>query len=290
MQVTSLRASSAARFPGYVEKTFPAPEGRRPGTWQAPEKTLAVPVAWTPEHAVGPAHAEIFNRFLRPPDVRETTHVDAPSLAWVPVWRVELRVNGRWVYVHGETRYDDPNSVISMRENGTTKHGLGMRTFQNARVWWVFPARASVPISGWAVFEDDIQNDLRQHRQYYELSELAAASPDGAFVIDSDISEPQARSAALRSMRGRLSTSHDNQLTLSRPEIAVIGAEHILWPTYFFPYAYVGDAASAKRDKPFLVVVSARTGEIVHAEHPSAARAVLSRVVRLLSFDKSGLR
>lgn len=291
--MTSLRglsASSAARFPGYLERTFRAPDTRRPGTWLAPETTQAAPVAWTAEHAARPAHAEIFDRFLRPADVRETTHVDPPSLAWVPVWRVELRLNGRWVYVHGETMHKDPNTVISMRVNGKTKHGLGMRTFHNARVWWVVPARASAPISGWTVFEDDIRNDVHQHRQYYELSELGPVIPSEAFVIESDISEPQARAAALRGLGSQLSTSHDTALTLSRPEVAVLGAEHLLWPTYFFPYAYVGDAASAKRDEPFLVVVSARTGAIVHAAHPSAARAVLSRVVRLLSFDKSGLR
>lgn len=289
--MTPLRGSSAPRFPRYLERTFPLPDTRRPGTWVAPETTLAAPVAWTPEHAVRPAHAEIFDRLLRPPDVRGATHVDPPSLAWVPVWRVELRLNGRWVYVHGETVHDDPNTVVSMQVNGTTKRGLGMRTFQNARVWWVLKARASAPTSGWAVFEDDIKNDVRQHRNFYELSELGPASVTGdAFVIESDISEAQARATALRAMGNRLRTSHTSEITLSRPDITVIGAEHLLWPTYFFPYAYVGDATSSKRDEPFLVVVSARTGAIVHAAHPSAARAVLSRVVRLLSFDKSGLR
>lgn len=291
MQVRSLSASDSPRFPRYLQQRFPAPEGRRPGTWRAPETTLAAPVAWSPEHAHRPAHAEIFDRLLRPPDVREATHVDPPSLAWVPVWRVELRLNGRWVYVHGETMHDDPNTVISMKVNGSTKRGLGMCTFHDARAWWVVPARTSAPISGYAVFQDEIENDVLQHRRYYELSELAPSSVAGdAFVIEGDVSEPQARHAALRGMGNRLSTSHDSELTLSRPDIAVMGAEHLLWPTYFFPYAYVGEAASAKRVEPFLVVVSARTGAIVHADHPSAARAVLSRVVRLLSFDKSALR
>ncbi len=289
--MTPLRGSGAARFSSYLQRTFPVPETRRPGTWVAPETTQAAPIAWTPEQATHPAHAEIFQRFLRPPDMRDATHVDPPLLAWVPLWRVELRVNGRWLYIHGETNHTDPHSVISMREDGKTKHGVGMRTFHNARVWCVVPARANVPVSGWAVFEDDIKNDERQHRQYYELSELGpTAITDGAFRIESDISEPQGRAAALRGMGSRLSTSHENELTLSRPEVTVIGAEHLLWPTYFFPYTYVGDASSAKRDEPFLVVVSARTGAVVHAAHPSAARAVLSRVVRLLSFDKSGLR
>lgn len=280
-----------SRFPGYLEKTFPPPLGRRPGTWVPPKSTRAARLAWTGEQAKERAHAEIFERLLRPPDVRETTRVDPPSLAWMPVWRVELRLNGRWIYVHGEAAHDDPNTVVSMRVNGTTKHGLGMRTFQNTNVACVVPARARTPLSGWAVFDDEIDNDVTQHRRHYELSELEPSSiASEGFVIESDVAEPEARAAALRGLRGRLSTSHDSEITLSRPEMTLVGAEHLLWPVWFFPYAYVGEATSSKREDPFLVVISARTGAVVHADHPSAARAVLSRVVRLLSFDKSGLR
>lgn len=284
------------RYRDFVRETFGPHSGHKPGTWEPPTSTWVAPVAWSVE-AIGPrVHAEIFGRALRPHDIEQASHVDPPTLAWIPVWRVELSVNGTLFYVYGETYRDDANSVVRRIENGHTTGGVGVRRFRDTRVWWALPARRKFPIAGWSILSDEVQNDPEQHRAYFELTD-AVPLPDaqavlGAdpLILEGDVAEHEARSWAEKSVRAELTSHHSTQLTLRRPELKVVGAHHFLWPVYFVPYAYVGHAAPARRDKPYLVALSARTAKVVHRDHPSAARAVLSRIASLLTFDRSALR
>lgn len=284
------------RFHDWVRKAYPPPTDRKPGTWEAPEHTWVAPVAWRAEDLEPIVRAEIFERPLRPHDIREASHVDPPTLAWIPVWRVELAVDGTLFYVHGETYRDDEHSVVRRIENGTTTGGIGMRRFRDTRVWWALPARRKLPISGWMILSDEVKNDPAQHRAYFELTEsypLSAAKEllgETPLIVEGDLAEHEARGLAKKAMLRRLSDRHTTQLTLSRPVVRVLGAHHLLWPVWFVPYAYVGRAAPARREAPYLLVVSARTGEVVHHDHPSAARAVLSRIASLLTFDGKALR
>lgn len=289
------------RFPDFVRTGFPSPLARTPGTWEEPSATYVAPATWRPEDIEPVARHEIFDRALRPHDLREASHVDPPTLAWVPIWRVELLVNGTLFYVHGPSERSDEHSVVRRIEDGNTTGGVGLRRFKNTQVWWAMPARRKLPLPHWMIFSDEVQNDPEQHRGFYELGDavpLSAAKEAGArdllgpdpLVFASDIAEHEARGWAKKAMLARVSDAHATQLTLSRPEVKVMGAQHLLWPVYFVPYAYVGRAAPARREAPYLVVVSARTGQVVHRDHPSGARAVLSRIATLLTFDKSGLR
>lgn len=283
------------RFPDYVRTGFPPPLARSPG-WAEPAATWVAPPAWRPEDVEPVARHEIFERALRPHDIREASHIDPPTLAWVPIWRVELLVNGTLFYVHGPSERSDEHSVVRRIEDGNTTGGVGVRRFKNTQVWWAMPARRKLPLPHSMIFGDEVQNDPEQHRAFHELSDGIPLSEAGAvlgaspLIFDGDVAEHEARSWAKKAMLARVSDAHATQLTLSRPEVKVVGAQHLLWPVYFVPYAYVGRAAPARREAPYLVVVSARTGHVLHRDHPSGARAVLSRIATLLTFDKSGLR
>ena len=60
-----------------------------------------------------------------------------------------------------------------------------------------------------------------------------------------------------------------------------------LYPLYFARYTYSGEARR-HRDEQLFVAVSGKTGEVVAAAYPSAARSVAAKVRRLLSFDRRG--
>ncbi len=284
------------RFPDFVRETFGAHSGHKPGTWEAPSHTWVAPVAWSVEAIAPRVHAAIFDRMLRPHDIEQASHVDPPTLAWIPIWRVELSIHGTLFYIFGETTNDDPNSVIRRVENGTTTGGIGKKRFDDTRAWWAIPARRQFPLPGWIIFSDEVQNDPDQHRAWFELSD-AVPLPEAKdvlgpapLILEGDVAEHEARSWARSRVDAHISNHHATQLTLKRPELKVLGAHHCLWPVYFVPYSYVGKAAPAKRAKPYFVALSARTGKVVHHDHPSSARAVLSRVASLLAFDRSALR
>ena len=283
--------AKTVRFPEYLERTFPPVDYERPNAARPPEHTWVGAVDWKAEQLSPAVEREIFASILRPADMRDTTHVDPPSLAWLPVWRVELLVNGRWLYIHGERSGRDPNAVIHEEVDGSITRGIASKTFDNAKVAMVMPARRASPVGSWLVFEEEIANDVEQHRLHSELSGLvpqpeAAERLERGKVIDTDVGEVEARQRGLTGFSNRLSSSSSVEITLSRPKVTVTRADHILWPVYFVPYAYVGDAAPAKRHDPYWVAISARTAAVVGSHHPSVARAIMSRVAHLLSFDK----
>lgn len=281
----------SVRCPDFLAKLFPPVDYDRPDVVRAPERTWVGCADWRPAQ-IGPrVEKEIFSSMLRPADMRETTHVDPPALAWLPLWRVELRVDGRWLYLHGERYGRDPNSLIHEEVDGQVTRGIGSKTFNNAKVALVFPARRGAPLGHWMVYEDEIANSVQQHRLHHELSGLlprpeASERLDGATVVDTDVGEVEARQRGLVAFANQLTSNASTEITLSRPKVTVERADHVLWPVYFVPYTYLGDAAPARPKEPFWVAISARSGEVVGSRHPSIARSIMSRVAHMMSFDK----
>ena len=59
----------------------------------------------------------------------------------------------------------------------------------------------------------------------------------------------------------------------------------VLYPLYYAPYRYSGESRRHEGEELF-VAVSGRTGEVVAARHPSAVRAMATKLRKLLSFDR----
>ena len=58
-----------------------------------------------------------------------------------------------------------------------------------------------------------------------------------------------------------------------------------LYPLYYARYRYEGEARRRSGEE-FFVAVSGRTGEVVAGKHPSAVRAMATKLRKLLSFDR----
>ncbi len=58
-----------------------------------------------------------------------------------------------------------------------------------------------------------------------------------------------------------------------------------LYPLYYAPYGYSGESRRHAGEELF-VAVSGRTGEVAMAKHPSAVRAVATKLRKFLSFDR----
>jgi hypothetical protein len=59
----------------------------------------------------------------------------------------------------------------------------------------------------------------------------------------------------------------------------------LLYPLYYAPYRYSGESRRHAGEELF-VAVSARTGEVAFAKHPSVVRAMATKLRKLLSFDR----
>jgi hypothetical protein len=59
----------------------------------------------------------------------------------------------------------------------------------------------------------------------------------------------------------------------------------LLYPVHYARYAYAGEARTQPNESCF-VAVSARSGRVIAAKHPSAPRALAAKLRKLLSFDR----
>lgn len=93
-------------------------------------------------------------------------------------------------------------------------------------------------------------------------------------VVDADIDK--ARAEAI--VNGML-------LSAVSPEPRGFAGTFCLYPLYYAPYRYSGESRRHAGEELF-VAVSGRTGEVVAAKHPSAVRAMATKLRKLLSFDR----
>lgn len=69
------------------------------------------------------------------------------------------------------------------------------------------------------------------------------------------------------------------------PEPKSLASTFLLYPLYYAPYHYSGESRRHAGEELF-VAVSGRTGEVAFAKHPSAVRALATKLRKLLSFDR----
>ena len=64
-----------------------------------------------------------------------------------------------------------------------------------------------------------------------------------------------------------------------------LASTFVLYPVYFARYSYSGESRRHAGEELF-VAVSGRTGEVAFAKHPSAVRAMATKLRKFLSFDR----
>lgn len=93
-------------------------------------------------------------------------------------------------------------------------------------------------------------------------------------VVDADIDKARAE-AIVNGMR----------LSPVSADPKSLAGTFLLYPFYYAPYRYSGESRRHSGEELF-VAVSGRTGEVAFAKHPSAVRAMATKLRKLLSFDR----
>lgn len=223
------------------------------------------------------ARQEIFGRVLAPADIREAsaTALDRTRLIQVPFWRVELSIDGFHVKVTsvplGRGSVGLPLPQMSKRH----RSGALMVSGRSA-----FPYQLKVPSSlSKAVFVGIPPFEAASEDLAPEASAGEGREKEGE-IVDCDVTRETAESAAKRAL---LNAIEPSQALYSNYEQRVHAVTLVRYPIYYLRYRYEGEACRHAAED-CAVAVSACTGKLVAARHPSGARAAVGKLRRLFSF------
>lgn len=102
----------------------------------------------------------------------------------------------------------------------------------------------------------------------------AREARDGGEVVDADIDKARAEAIVNGMLLSALSSEPKSH-----------ASTFCYYPLYYAPYRYSGESRRHAGEELF-VAVSARTGEVAFAKHPSAVRAMATKLRKFLSFDR----
>jgi hypothetical protein len=211
---------------------------------------------------------------LRPFDIASAT-VEEPRALWVPFWRVAVAVDGLHL---------DVTKLQVGRDGRSVPVPTGASRYRDAAV--MIPARSDFP---YAPRLPSLFSGLPGSAAALEVrpdelgaSDVAEAmAGENAEILDADVRRDQAESTTLGLLLRAVGPAH---AIYAKYEPRIEDARFCYYPVYHARYAYTGEARR-RLGEEYFVAVSARTGQLLAARHPSAARAVAARVRRLLSFD-----
>jgi len=194
---------------------------------------------------------------LRPFDI-EAARVLDPRALWVPFWRIDVLLDGLHLDAHGPARHRPAAVMIPARSD--------------------FPYVPRLP----SLFAAGTPLLSVAEAELETRDVEAAMAGANAEIVDADVTRTQAESRALGLLIHGVSPTHAIHPTF---EPRVEGSRFCWYPVYYTSYEYLGEARR-RQGEAFFVALSARTGDVLAAAHPSEARAALAKVRRLLSFDR----
>jgi hypothetical protein len=222
------------------------------------------------------ARREIFGRVLAPADIRDAsaTVLDRIRLVQLPFWRVELSLDGFHVNITtaplGRGSIGLPLPLVSSKH----RSGALMVSARNA-----FPYQLRVPSSlSRTVFVGIPALEVPPEDLLPEAASDASAS-DGE-IVDCDVPRDVAERTAQRALLEAVEPAH---AIYSKYEPRLEAVTLVRYPIYYLRYRYDGEARLHAAED-CAVAVSARTGKLVAAKHPSGARAAAGKLRRLFSF------
>lgn len=230
----------------------------------ADEEAFVVPHVITAEEATAAVRRSILTGWLRPSDIGDAV-IEPTRLAYMPYWRIHASVDGFHIRL---------------------SHGQG----PDGRIKWVLPTGG------------------RRHREAVVLIEARRLVPFlpkllpmsdartklwGQLSIERDTMEPRARHPELegeeiqldvprdaaehQAVRALLRTVQPTSALYSDYEPTVLSTACCHYPLYVTTYGYEG-RAKKQSGLRYHVTLSGRTGKILAARHPSAARALAGKL------------
>jgi hypothetical protein len=209
---------------------------------------------------------------LKPSDI-EGAELTDPALLYVPFWRVAVTVDG--FHIGLSSMSSGQNRSIPIPTGGARhKDGVVMVCART-----IVPYEAKLPS-----FFGKIAGAPPLELGTSELvpSVNAAEALASGEIVDADIDK--ARGEAIASGMLVRAVSPSNAI-YAKYEPKIHASTFCLYPLYYARYRYEGEARRHAGEE-FFVAVSGRTGEVVSARHPSAMRAMASKLRKLLSFDR----
>lgn len=253
-------AEARPTFPKLAQPILPAEVFVAPATLDAARGRDAVQRAVT-------------EGFLKPSDIADAD-LGAPALLYVPFWRIAVTVDGFHIGL---------SSVQGGRSGRTIPIPTGGARHKDGIV--MVCARTIVP------YEPKLPSFFGNMAGPAPLevgtSELVAAVHAGEAlaageVVDADVDKSRGESIASGMLLRAISPTH---AIYAKYEPKIHASTFCLYPLYYARYRYEGEARRHAGEELF-VAVSGRTGEVVAAKHPSAVRAGLNKLRKLLSFDR----
>ncbi|MBS2020581.1 MAG: hypothetical protein JST00_47435 [Deltaproteobacteria bacterium] len=239
----------------------------------APREVFVVPATF--DHARGRAlvEREIRGGITKPSDIQQA-EIDPPVLLYVPFWRVSASADGFHIGL---------STIESGRTGRSFPIPTGGSNHRDAVVMIcarsLFPFEAQLParfvqVSG--------ARPLEVGASELVVAAHAAAALAAGEVVDADVDEARAKETACQMLLRAVSPT---SALYSKYEPKVHGCSFCLYPVYYARYRYEGEARRHVGED-FFVAVSAKTGEPIAGKHPSAVRAMATKLRKLLSFDR----
>jgi hypothetical protein len=242
----------------------------------ATSQTFHVPAALDMQQGREAVDRAIKGSVLRPFDVASNTHVHDVAPLWIPFWRVALAVEGIHVNIEN-VGVGSKGRTVPMPTGARYKDAVVMVC---ARTTFPYPPRLPSLFDRTAGVRP-LEVGTKELVAISSLDELLA---NDAEVVDADITRDRAESLVLELLLREASPSH---AIYEKIEPRIEDLTFCLYPIYYARYSYSGEARRHP-DEQFFVAVSGKTGEVVSATYPSAARSVAAKVRRFLSFDRRG--
>lgn len=218
-------------------------------------------------------NADIFDRTLRPADVK-TADVEPTRLLLVPIWRVDVSVDGHHISL-GNLTVGTGGARIPLPTGGA-RHKDAVLIVRGRSS---FPLETAMPAFLNGLFSGKSPIEFAVH----DIEPLSTARFDMDLDerVDADVTREQAEREATQVVLRAVSPSN---ALYAKYEPTVRSTHFVLYPVYFTRYRYTGEAQRASGETYF-VAVSGHNGKVFASHHPSGLRAAAARVRRLLSFD-----
>ena len=243
----------------------------------AASQTFYVPAALDMEQGRAAVEHAIKDSVLRPFDIARNARIEDVAPLWVPFWRFEVAVEGFYFDVSDVTVGSKGRTVPLPTGGGRYKNAVVMVCARTD-----FPYQPKLPslfgrVTGIHPLE------VRADELVAERSPEMLLAND-AVIVEADVNRERAESIATELLLREVSPTHAMYATY---EPRMEAGAFCLYPLYYARYTYSGEARRHP-DEQLFVAVSGKTGEVVAAAYPSAARSVAAKIRRLLSFDRRG--
>lgn len=236
-------------------------------------ETFLAPLHVHREDAEKTTRAEIYDRTLRPADIATAT-VEPTRLLLVPIWRVDVSVDGHHISL-GNVTVGSGGTRIPIPTGGT-RHKEAV-LYVRARS--EFPLETAMPAFLNGLFSGKSIIEFAMH----DVEPLTTARLDMDLDerVEADVTREQAERDATQIVVRAVAPSN---ALYAKYEPVVRSAHFVLYPVYFTRYRYTGEAQRSGGETYF-VAVSGHDGKMIASHHPSNLRAAAARFRRLLSFD-----